>query len=162
MPLPFMLWGEQRLFTRLYRRFRLTETPGIPEAYPVLRSIQPVTQADTLLRVTKCEQVYSADPGAVTQFLVIATVPNGKRWQVHIVDLEGETGTTMATKQLYLQDPGGTIMTLATYTAVRQYIHEFQTPLPMDEGWQLLTWLTVYQATKRLDVNLVYYEEDAF
>lgn len=89
---PFWFWGREELFNRLMDRFLLELTPRDPTAYLVHRSIQPVTQADELLKQVEIKHT-QVPTGGTSAFLSLATVPGGERWKLKVMQVATNSGT---------------------------------------------------------------------
>jgi len=142
------------VWRRLYTRFLLEPKPLQESNAAVQVSIQPVTQADELLRtptIAKNSEDISASAGTYVAF---HTVPAGKRWKVtNIVRAATTSGTNVR-----LND--GSIDT---------QISVFQTGAEalrgewfMNENWSIGMDTTGNGADSSKELAIHYLEEDAF
>jgi len=92
------------LYTRLYRRFALEPYPLQDSTAEVSTTIQPVTQADELLRDVKGVSAVSASISAgVTAWVTVLTVPEGVRWRLVALSTFRASGDNLA-DQLRIND----------------------------------------------------------
>ncbi len=85
-------WVNTEVMQRLRTRYLLQAYPVDPDALAILRTIQPVTNLDELLKDSKQER---SAPVSITAngLFTFFTVPQGKRWTIRAIYLYLSTGT---------------------------------------------------------------------
>jgi len=158
MPLPWFLWGEESLFNRLFSRFKLTEIPGKQDAYPVIRTIQPVTLADDLLKLIEITTHTVSITGNVT--VTIATIPADERWQIHSIWYAQMTGTFQVTSfSIY---DGTTLLPIYAPSAGSSQQKFFEKPMPLDRNWQIQITTSGYSVTGNAVLRMLVEKEKAY
>lgn len=119
--------------TRLVKRFQLQEYPISPdETLLLLRTIQPVTQVDELLRKSELIPVTVDISGAGGNYLVFHTVPAGKRWRLQWIDKDATTGASAL--RIYMADGTTAIDVILSGTA--HAVVDMGGKV-LDEGWTI-------------------------
>ena len=127
---PFWFWGREELFNRLMRRFLIELSPRDPTSYLVHRSIQPITNADALLRSvqvnhTTCDLTPAAGTG-----VPIYTVPQGKRATLICIRKPITTGSAT----VRIRDPVANENQVIVLNQTAENLLTSQS-IPLDDGW---------------------------
>jgi len=140
------------LMARLIARFGLLR--AIDEPFELAETVSPVTILDDLARAVYVgNATVNISAGAATAF----TVPDGKRWRLHVFQKPATSGTTVA---IYVNDPvSGRDVTIvaAGGAAVTQHLYG----VPCDRGWLIRVSQGAGGDTS-VGVQLLYEEEDAY
>lgn len=89
---PLWLFASKPYFERLVKRFDLRQAQQTPEDYRVTTTIQPVTQADDLLKELKIVELAIGAFPAVSGWQTLFTVPAGKRWILRALEVNSASG----------------------------------------------------------------------
>ena len=137
-------------------------TPGDPNAYLVHRSVQPVTQADELLRELVLDIIWEGDPGG-TGWHYAGSVTDGERWKLHGFKAAMKTGGATLTTDKFRAFPSATQnIQLDAYTATAEHSHLFAEPVPLDSGWDLQINVSAYTAGDIVILTGLYIKEKVF
>jgi len=150
------------LWIRLQKRFAasqaiLKEIPRINE------SIQPITNADDLLRKPRIMEIGAVFGAATTghvEFL-IPWLPNKRYW---LLGVEYKvTGGASTIQAVILQDVASGSKIPLVYAAAGAYIHAmFGQPLPMEYGWKLYGDIATNAIGAAHTMTAYVVEEDAY
>lgn len=142
---------------RLIRRFALQTSPSKPDFYLLNRSIQPITNADELLRTSKMVQMTLDISGGGYTYDANGTVPLGKRWRLWWIDSQ----VTTASSGVVISD--GVVSVPTSLTASSIGPHRACTyGLIMPYGWKVGMSGTGNGADNARRFNIIYTEEDDF
>ena len=146
------------VWRRLYQRYSLE--PGPAGVGPdVSKTIVPITDADTLLRVPVI-QTATVEP-VVNTMTAILTVPTGQRWTVtawDVVRVDGDR-TLSAIGPI---DPAGASMFLERFSGNTVATRLIEQPLTLDEGWGFAIRVEAATTDGDWTVWLMALVEDAF
>lgn len=155
-----MNWASVPIVSRLLKRFVIQKPPyNIAEAIPLLGAIQPITNVDNLLRETKIESLYSADPGGVA-LIKVHTVPSGKKQTFRAIQINKVSGATLTTS--YVSAKITATVPIEEYTAAAAHSYYLPEPLPLPEGAEIHVGVAAYTAGDIMAVKAIYDEEDSY
>ena len=120
------------VWRRLYSRYSLEPYPA-SVAPDVSKTIQPVTQADELLRES---QVRSETSLIIVDTVLVVTVPTGERWKLYHLRAD-RTGGDRNIDRILIGSTEASLI-VDDFTAAGSRNFEPQTPYPMQEGWRIL------------------------
>jgi len=121
------------VWRRLYTRYTLEPAPASVSP-DVSKTIQPVTQADDLLREPRgFEGTETAPAGDNTNF-VVATVPDGKRWTLQSIDIRRTTGDNTMSRFLLGDTSRGLAILILLFTAGTSQQLRLEQPYRLDQG----------------------------
>jgi len=147
---------------RLIRRFKLATTPSRPDPYYLTSLILPVTNIDNLLKTSKIELTYDADPGA-TGWFEVALCPLAKRRELLILYATRSLGATITIDDSRLYDTDGVLfMPISSQTAGVQLLERFEQPIPWLAGQTIQIHLAAHNAGDKMQVRVLFLEEDDF
>jgi hypothetical protein len=147
-------WVNRSILERLVNRYDISETPKVTNPLILLRSVQPITDFDSILRVSKIGDAtndISAGVGSTVYF----TVPLGKRWNIKAFYKE----VTAANSALFISDGAATFTLTPSGTVA---VTTLDVDLSLEEGWTVSMNNTGNGADSARQVKLVYAEEDCY
>lgn len=148
------------IWSRLYGRFTLEPNPVTGSRAGLWPTIQPVTDADRLLRAPtlRREVVQATGVGS----LKMVTVPDGERWGVSFTRAVKASGT-FTHNEFIVVDPAGNTMLINPYTATAgSELKEWATEMVLDQGWSLNVNIDTHSVNGNLQMDLLYELEQAF
>ena len=151
----FWGWMNVQFLSRIAKRFKLDDIKRRADAFALIKTIQPITDADVLLRSAKIASK-TADISAGTGTTVMFTVPKGKRW---IVQLHVKSDTTDPRACQFFD---GTTPVNFTVDDANQVISTFSGGIALEEDWVVRSQNTGNAADNNRTDYIMYLEEDAF
>lgn len=141
------------IWKRLKSRFNLKNVVQTRPTSGLLQWIFPITNVDEVLRSYKIDSTTVDVTAGDTQAF---TVPEGKRWTLHIEELGASTGTI---RMLMRNDPDtDTIELISMGTAARSNDRK----AILEESWKIFVTQGDTVADTAIEVKIHYAEEDAF
>lgn len=161
MTIPFnpALFANADYLDRLTQKYKLSETPLSGDSLLLLRTIQPVTQVDRILRkiyLTSLEITPTA-----TGYYTCHTVPTGKRNYPIIIYVARSTGAAELVSEFEVYD-GTTRIPIEAYTPASTILHLFDREYPLKEKWELSVYVSTHNAGDKVTAYIYYEEEDAY
>lgn len=148
------------VWSRLYERFLLEPSPPVGSNAYVAPVIQPVTDADRLLRTPTIATVLVSVTAVGDT--VFHTVPAGERWTLGFMRASRGSGT-MTHSSFFVADIANVPMLVALYPSEAEtHLQEFSQPLIVDEGWDIGVGFDAHSVTGDVRVTILYEREDAF
>jgi len=145
------------VWRRLYTRYALEPFPATVSP-DVSKTIQPITDADELLRIPAVD--ITTTPSLTLGEQVGRTVPTPQRWKLYAWDVNRASGDRLV-EGISLGD-GTVSMRIASQTAAGTFIDRLGTPLLMDPGWQFILHIAGGTTDGTWLVELLLQIEDAF
>jgi len=143
------------LWRRMYTRFAIEPFPAqVTESPQISTIVQPVTDADVLLRTTTCIRFDNQDIQAATSFFTLYTVPDRTRTYLVNVHMEGTT----ASSQLGVRIGG--VTTYISLFATDEKIWLGRITLDVADEFGVLT--TGNAGDSARDIDIIIETEDAF
>lgn len=153
-------WVNIPYIFRLIKRFQLSEIRREPDSFLLLKTIQPVTQADQLLRSQKCGTLGTFSRlGATGVGLEVAyTVPATKRLSLRAVTANRNSGDGTL-NGIYVNG----VVKVFSQTAAASLETEILTQdILLDETMTLQVYVAAITTNSAWTIRAVYQEEDAF
>ena len=148
------------VWSRLYTRFRLEPHPLVESRAAVAMDVQPITDADQLLRRPNVERTVFTVTGTGVQ--LVRTVPAGERWTVNLIRVTLLDGT-WTHSNVQLNDPNGDQMILNAWSSSSgSILTDLNKDVIADEGWEFYVNISAYTAQGFLHFDLLKLVEDAF
>jgi len=145
------------VWRRLYTRYSLEPFPASVSP-DVSKTIQPITDADELLRVPAVD--ITTTGSLTTGEQVARTVPEPQRWKLYSWDVNRASGDRLV-EGISLGD-GSQSVRIDSQTAAGTFITRLATPLLMDPGWQFILHIAGGTTDGTWLVELLLQIEDAF
>lgn len=144
-----------RVWERLYRRFSLEPFPAEGSQAAVETTIQPVTDADELLRTHPYASSTLDLSGGAGSYVDVFTVPDNRRWRVLMLK---KSDTTLTSRLRVYTRLGVDFSLIAMTTAEVWFLHTFL----LDQGDRIQARATgdSGDASRRFDIH--YSEEEAY
>ena len=122
------------IWRRLYSRFLIEPLPVQDSESPgVATVIQPTTDADELLK--RHGQFFTATASFNANGRQVGvTVPDGERWDLHILRAGAASGDRTITQWLLFDVSETLVMVIDIFTAAQQATLILPAPIPMEEG----------------------------
>jgi len=147
-------WINVTYLDRLIIRLGLSDRKVNKDAIPLIKSVQPVTQIDTLLKTVKLETGTQNISAAAGSEVVFETVPAGKRWELVYMDKAATAGNS----KVSISDGLVVLPLTATgTTAIRQALTVY-----LNEGWTISMTTTGNGADTAVVLRMEYIEEDVY
>jgi len=158
---PVLIPAKQyQVWSRLYNRFLLEPSPAVGSNAYVSPIIQPITDADRLLKQLSIGEETLAI--AAIGVAVFFTVPGGERWSVTYQRAARASGT-MTHNSFVIVSPAGVEMEIDEYTqTAATHLHEYLQPLVLDEGWGLGVFIDTHSVAGNVECQILYEQESAF
>jgi len=157
LPIPskaFEVW------IRLYRRYALEPLPLQESRAGVLPIIQPITDADRLLRLPTIDT--STVEVTAVGWISMLTVPEGQRWGLGFTRAVRASGT-MTHNAFRVVSPTGALMTVHEYTGTAgSELKEWLQELILDQGWTLQVFVDTHSVTGNMQMDVLFELEEAF
>jgi len=133
---PVLIPAKQfNVWSRLYNRFQLEPFPASGSNAFVSPVIQPITDADRLLRAPDV-RIFTVSITSMTT-VVMATVPAGERWTMTFIEML-LAGGVWTHNRMQVNDPAGQGMPVNTYASSgASVVKEFSTPVTIEELWTI-------------------------
>ena len=140
------------LWDRLKQRFSIVRPQ--PKSFVLKDTVQPVTSVDFPLTVTK--MLTGITMPSSNGYKTVHTVPAGKRWDLHAIDL-WQTSGTFDCIAFYLED-GSKAAHIHRFAAAMKYTYHCPYPVPMNEGWNLQVEVENYAVSGSVYLFILYKE----
>lgn len=157
------LWipASKDIDSRLVSRFTLSDSPQVQNPYWLVRTIQPVTLVDELLRTLNIsnEEVTPSGVG----WLTTHTVPDGKRWRLYAIHYWRSNGAAETATHVRIND-GTNYCNIDSpgFSAGSTNQCVLPTPIDLKEAWTIDLQISVHNAGDKMTMNIIYTEEDAY
>ena len=146
------------LFRKLIERYKL-ERMIDPPPTGVLTILQPITDADALLREGKCAYVDLAVTTTGIKF--ITNVPQNKRWKLWCVSIDVTSGT-LDFDVLVISDRTGVQAWLDRFSATTAYQKTFTPPVPLGQKWSISVDIDSVTVAGTIRLRYMVEEEDEY
>jgi len=143
------------LWRRLYNRFLIEPFPAESAGPAVSTTVQPVTDADALLRVPTIQNATGDLEVAGGAHVAYFTVPAGKRWNLIWALRGATTGSSQVT--IAIAPAEMTLFGVGTVVAAQSIVG-----VRLDEGDSVGMAATNNAADGAITLQVLYEEEDAF
>lgn len=138
------------LARKLWDRFYLDKQPA---EFKLGQFVQPITSVDDTLKTP-----FLWDEGGIVisglNSRTVLTVPKTYRYWLHMIEVRLVSGIwTFSEVRIY--DPLTTeIIRLPGVSAgSTTFIHEFNSPTPIDQDWEIRVWIDAYTSSGNIDVT---------
>jgi len=160
--MPLIASDIYRAFSRLGKRLRLKDGPAFAG---VSSDVVPTTDFDKLLAETGYQLLTLTSHAASDAWYVVATVPGGKRWTIHALDLQRKTGDYECTgiglagaDSTSQGDP----MIFDLFSAATSYQSGLIQSFPLDQGQTIVILLGTGTTGGNWAIRMWLTEEDAY
>jgi len=158
---PILIPAKQfSVWSRLYNRFQLEPEPAVGSNAFVSPVIQPITDADRLLKTP----VIAAETVSVTAIgsVVFHTVPLGDRWTL-LAQRAARASGTMTFTFFEVGDPSAVVMQLNQFASqAESQLYEYKQGVNLDEGWTIRVFFDAHSVVGDVTSTILYEREDAF
>lgn len=128
-------WINEPYLTRLIRRFNLSDDPQNPDSLILLKNVQPITNADNLMRELEIV-TGTITSGAGAGWSTAYTIPDTDLVELVNYEISRTTGATATTSAIGIADSAG-IMSLQGHTAAADAKAVFSQLIPVKKGWDI-------------------------
>jgi len=154
------MWINIPYIERLLQRFTLSERKQRKSAFVLSPIVSPITNVDELLKTPRT--VYFAVTPSGPGWLTVATVPVGKRWHLHSVNVSVTGSASVSTVAvLEASKPAGQEAYIASPAASGAVFAYLAHPVTLDAEWGILIYVATYTSGNVIG-SLIIEEEDAY
>lgn len=148
------------VWSRLYNRYSLEPHPAIGSLAAVALTVQPITDADRLLRRGDIDVSLFAVVAQAT--VTVRTVPAGERWTLYAIEA-GVASGTYTHNQFSIGDLDNESIAISDYTATgTSENYQLPVPLVLDELWTVRVNINDFTGAGNLQTKLLIDIEDAY
>jgi hypothetical protein len=139
-------------------RFLLEDSPPTGVGPRLGTVIQPITDADALLRELTADTDDVNISGTAGSWVTFKTVPAGKRWKCWMITQQATSSASQLA--ITMGTPG--VEPVIRITESTNDLILFQGPLELDEGWSIVAATSGNGSDSGREHGIIYEEEDAY